>query len=61
MDQDARTAQLYSDPDPDVGYGNCRTAAFGVTLMLPGPLGIELDTEKLKDFSPAGPPTAPTA
>ncbi|MFI6437471.1 Uma2 family endonuclease [Streptomyces sp. NPDC050759] len=60
MDRDARTAQLYSDPDPDVGYGNCRTAAFGGTLVLPEPLGIELDTERLKDFSPAaGPPTAP--
>jgi Uma2 family endonuclease len=50
IDRDACTAQLYSDPDPDVGYGNCRTAPFGVSLALPEPLGMELDTEKLKQY-----------
>ncbi|MFF0014641.1 Uma2 family endonuclease [Streptomyces sp. NPDC005374] len=50
IDRDACTTQLYSDPDPDVGYANCRTASFGVPLMLPEPLGIELDTEKLKQY-----------
>ncbi|MFE2062219.1 Uma2 family endonuclease [Streptomyces sp. NPDC059467] len=50
IDRDDCTAKLYSDPAPGVGYGNCRTAPFGVTLVLPEPLGIELDTEKLKEY-----------
>ncbi|KUN94098.1 Uma2 family endonuclease [Streptomyces caeruleatus] len=50
IDRDACTAKLYSDPERDVGYGNCRTAPFGVPLVVPEPLGIELDTEKLKQY-----------
>jgi Uma2 family endonuclease len=50
VDRDACAVKLYSDPDPGVGYGNCRTAPFGATLLLPEPLGIELDTEKLKQY-----------
>ncbi|MER6223339.1 Uma2 family endonuclease [Streptomyces sp. 900105755] len=50
IDRDACTAKLYSDPEPDVGYGNCRTVPFGVALVLPEPLGIELDTERLKEY-----------
>jgi Uma2 family endonuclease len=50
IDRDACTALLYSDPEPDVGYGNCRTAPFGVPLVIPPPLGIELNTEKLKAY-----------
>ncbi|MGW6738393.1 Uma2 family endonuclease [Streptomyces sp. NPDC055013] len=50
IDRDACTLKLYSDPVPEVGYGNCRTVPFGDTLVLPEPLGIELDTEKLKQY-----------
>jgi Uma2 family endonuclease len=50
IDRDACAVKLYSDPDPGVGYGNCRTVPFGATLLLPEPLGIELDTEKLKQY-----------
>ncbi|NUR02482.1 MAG: Uma2 family endonuclease [Streptomyces sp.] len=50
IDRDACTAKLYSDPVPEFGYGNCRTVPFGDTLVLPEPLGIELDTEKLKQY-----------
>ncbi|MBR8642930.1 Uma2 family endonuclease [Streptomyces tuirus] len=50
VDRDACAVKLYSDPNPGVGYGNCRTAPFGATLLLPEPLGIELDTEKLKGY-----------
>jgi Uma2 family endonuclease len=50
IDRDACTAKLYSDPVPELGYGNCRTVPFGDTLVLPEPLGIELDTEKLKQY-----------
>ncbi|MET9684578.1 Uma2 family endonuclease [Streptomyces coeruleorubidus] len=50
VDRDACAVKLYSDPDTGVGYGNCRTVPFGATLPLPDPLGIELDTEKLKQY-----------
>ncbi|WP_369272474.1 Uma2 family endonuclease [Streptomyces sp. R11] len=50
IDRDACRANLYSDPVPEVGYGNCRTVPFGDTLALPEPLGIDLDTEKLKQY-----------
>ncbi|MEU3889498.1 Uma2 family endonuclease [Streptomyces sp. NPDC029041] len=50
VDRDACAVKLYSDPDPGVGYGNCRTAPFGAALLIPEPLGIELDTEKLKQY-----------
>lgn len=33
-----------------VGYRDSRTVPFGVRLLLPEPLGIELDTEKLKQY-----------
>ncbi|MFE2261851.1 Uma2 family endonuclease [Streptomyces griseosporeus] len=50
IDRDDCTATVYSDPDPEVGYHNSRREAFGAQLLLPEPLGIELDTEKLKQF-----------
>ncbi|WP_328360017.1 Uma2 family endonuclease [Streptomyces sp. NBC_00457] len=50
IDRDACAVKLYSDPAPELGYGNCRTVPFGDTLVLPEPLGIELDTEKLKQY-----------
>ncbi|MFK4103825.1 Uma2 family endonuclease [Streptomyces sp. NPDC019531] len=50
IDRDACTVKLYSDPDPGVGYRDSRTVPFGVQLLLPAPLGIELDTEKLKQY-----------
>ncbi|MGP4012150.1 Uma2 family endonuclease [Streptomyces sp. 4N124] len=50
IDRDACTVKLYSDPVPELGYGNCRTVPFGNPLVLPEPLGIELDTEKLKQY-----------
>ncbi|MDT9699610.1 Uma2 family endonuclease [Streptomyces sp. P17] len=50
IDRGNRTITLYSDPDPKVGYHNRRREAFGAKLSLPEPLGIELDTEKLKQY-----------
>jgi hypothetical protein len=47
IDRDACTVKLYSDPDQEVGYRACRKVPFGDRLLLPEPLGIELDTEKL--------------
>ncbi|MDF3300756.1 Uma2 family endonuclease [Streptomyces tropicalis] len=49
IDRDACVVKLYSDPDPGVGYRLSRTVPFGAVLVLPDPLGIELDTGKLKD------------
>ncbi|MFF4044618.1 Uma2 family endonuclease [Streptomyces sp. NPDC001816] len=50
VDRDDCTVTLYSDPDPSVGYRSIRKEAFGAKLLIPEPLGIELDTEKLKQF-----------
>lgn len=50
IDRDACTVKLYSDPDPEVGYREFRKVPFGDTLLLPEPLGIELDTEHLKHY-----------
>ncbi|WP_031482771.1 Uma2 family endonuclease [Streptomyces bicolor] len=50
IDRDACTVKLYSAPDPEVGYREFRKVPFGDTLLLPEPLGIELDTEKLKQY-----------
>ncbi|WP_433919217.1 Uma2 family endonuclease [Streptomyces canus] len=50
IDRNACTVKLYSDPDPGVGYRDSRTVPFGVQLLLPQPLGFELDTEKLKHY-----------
>ncbi|MEU0411257.1 Uma2 family endonuclease [Streptomyces griseorubiginosus] len=50
IDRDSCTVMLYSDPDPEVGYRECRKVPFGDPLLLPEPLGIELDTEKLKQY-----------
>ncbi|MEV6105440.1 Uma2 family endonuclease [Streptomyces sp. NPDC051940] len=48
IDRDAGTVTLYSDPGPD-GYRDAHSVKFGATLSLPEPIGIELDTERLKD------------
>ncbi|WP_405526598.1 Uma2 family endonuclease [Streptomyces canus] len=50
IDRDACTVTLYGDPDPDVGYRSSRKESFGARLLLPEPLGIELDTEELKQY-----------
>ena len=50
IDRDSCTVMLYSDPDPEVGYRECRKVPFGDPLLLPEPLGIELDTAKLKQY-----------
>jgi Uma2 family endonuclease len=50
IDRDACMVKLYGDPEPEVGYRETRMAPFGDRLLLPEPLGIELDTEKLKQY-----------
>ena len=50
IDRDACTVTLYGDPDPGVGYRSSRKEPFGAMLLLPDPVGIELDTEQLKQY-----------
>ncbi|MFJ6738943.1 Uma2 family endonuclease [Streptomyces sp. NPDC091279] len=50
IDRDAGTVKLYSDPDEGVGYRDSRTVPFGAELLLPDPVGILLDTERLKQY-----------
>ncbi|WBB58426.1 Uma2 family endonuclease [Streptomyces sp. WMMC500] len=49
IDRDACTLTAYSEPSSE-GYHLTRTAKFGEKLALPKPVGIELDTEELKDY-----------
>ncbi|MER6565348.1 Uma2 family endonuclease [Streptomyces sp. NPDC001093] len=50
VDRDDCTVTLFSDPDRGVGYRTTHKEAFGAKLLVPQPLGIELDTEKLKQY-----------
>lgn len=50
VDRDDCTVTLFSDPDPGLGYRNAHKEAFGAKLLIPQPLGIELDTEELKQY-----------
>jgi hypothetical protein len=51
VDRDACAVTVYSDPAPDGGgYQERHTAAFGVTVALPAPVGFALDTEELKNY-----------
>ncbi|MGW3646798.1 Uma2 family endonuclease [Streptomyces sp. NPDC000878] len=51
IDRDSCTVTVHSSPDRQVGgYRDIRTAKFGEKVALPDPIGIELDTEILKDY-----------
>jgi hypothetical protein len=50
IDRGACMVMLYRDPDSELGYRSCRRVPFGDSLLPPEPLGIELDTEKLKQY-----------
>ncbi|MFF4155684.1 Uma2 family endonuclease [Streptomyces sp. NPDC001678] len=49
IDRDTCEVVVYSDPD-GVRYEQVRIVPFGKPLALPDPVGIELDTEPLKDW-----------
>ncbi|WP_112466615.1 Uma2 family endonuclease [Streptomyces triticisoli] len=51
VDRDDSSVTLYSDPAPGEGYRSAARKSFGVKLSLPEPLGIELDTEELKQYA----------
>ncbi|MER5789156.1 Uma2 family endonuclease [Streptomyces sp. NPDC001980] len=51
IDRDSCTVTVHSSPDRKVGgYRVVRTAKFGEKVLLPDPIGIELDTEILKNY-----------
>lgn len=51
IDRDSCTVTVYSSPDRQIGgYRATDTAKFGEKVVLPGPMGIELDTEILKNY-----------
>lgn len=51
IDRDSCTVTVHSSPDRQVGgYRDARVTKFGETLVLPDPVGIELDTEILKNY-----------
>ncbi|WND36659.1 Uma2 family endonuclease [Streptomyces sp. BB1-1-1] len=51
IDRDSCTVTVHSSPDRRVGgYRDARVTKFGETLVLPDPVGIELDTEILKSY-----------
>ncbi|MGS2588884.1 Uma2 family endonuclease [Streptomyces hebeiensis] len=49
IDRDHCTITVHSDPTPD-GYGYLQVADFGKKVTVPDPVGIELDTEELKNY-----------
>ncbi|WP_434976410.1 hypothetical protein [Streptomyces puniciscabiei] len=50
VDRDSATVSVYSEPK-DGRYLQCSTRPWGATVELPPPVGITLDTEKLKDYA----------
>lgn len=52
IDRDSRTLTVHSSPDRKIGgYRTVRTAKFGEKVLLPEPIGIELDTEILENHA----------
>jgi Uma2 family endonuclease len=51
IDRDSCTVTVHSAPDRKVGgYRDVHTAKFGERVFVPDPIGIELDTEILKNY-----------
>ncbi|MGS2588883.1 Uma2 family endonuclease [Streptomyces hebeiensis] len=53
IDREAGTVTVHSNPDPAAGdYSDLHRVVFGERLVIPDPVGIELDTEILKAYAP---------
>ncbi|MEU1706138.1 Uma2 family endonuclease [Streptomyces sp. NPDC005706] len=50
IDRDNESIVVHSDPDPEDGYRDIHVVKFGGRVALPAPVGIELDTEELKQY-----------
>ncbi|WP_181802231.1 Uma2 family endonuclease [Streptomyces shenzhenensis] len=51
VDRDDRRVAVHSDPDPEDGYRDIHVVRLGGKVTLPDPVGIELDTEELKQYA----------
>jgi Uma2 family endonuclease len=49
VDRDAGAVLVHSEPSP-TGYADLHSVRFGSSVVLPDPVGIELDTEVLKEY-----------
>lgn len=51
IDRDSCTVVVHSNPDEEAArYRDVHTSRFGETVELPQPVGMELDTEILKNY-----------
>ncbi|WP_328425345.1 Uma2 family endonuclease [Streptomyces sp. NBC_00443] len=50
IDRDNLSILVHSDPDLEDGYRDIHVVKLGGKVTLPDPVGIELDTEKLKQY-----------
>ncbi|MBC2903609.1 Uma2 family endonuclease [Streptomyces cupreus] len=50
IDRDNLSVLVHSNPNPEFGYQDIHVARLGDRFALPDPVGIELDTEELKQY-----------
>ncbi|MFD4598334.1 Uma2 family endonuclease [Streptomyces sp. NPDC058464] len=50
IDRDSLSTLVHSNPDPEDGYRDIHVVKLGGKVSLPDPVGIELDTEELKQY-----------
>ncbi|MER7178914.1 Uma2 family endonuclease [Streptomyces hyaluromycini] len=50
IDRDNLSTLVHSNPDPEDGYRDIHVVKLGGKVTLPDPVGIELDTEELKQY-----------
>lgn len=51
VDRDSCTVTVFTRPDTEhARYRDAHTVPFGEPVVLPDPVGIELDTEELKNY-----------
>ncbi|MGW7422924.1 Uma2 family endonuclease [Streptomyces sp. NPDC054813] len=50
IDRDNLSVLVHSNPDPEDGYRDIHVVKLGGKVTLPDPVGIDLDTEELKQY-----------
>jgi Uma2 family endonuclease len=50
IDRDSLSVLVHSDPDPEDGYRDIHVVRLGGKVTLPDPVGIEIDTDDLKQY-----------
>jgi Uma2 family endonuclease len=51
IDRENLSTLVHTDPDPEDGYRDIHVIRLGGKVALPNPVGIELDTEELKQYA----------